>query len=181
MKLERQADYSNNRKELMKAAKFSLLIAATVAIASIGIAAEKKMASPATDAHKVYDAGKLEWGPPPPGFPAGAQAAVLYGNPGEKGVYTVRLKAPAGYKIMPHTHPTAELVTVISGGFHVGMGDKFDESAGEAMTAGGFVSLPAKMPHFAWCTEESVIQVHGEGPFVINYVNPADDPRNAKK
>ena len=49
------------------------------------------------------------------------------------------------------------------------------------MAAGGFVSLPAKMPHFAWFTEESVIQVHGEGPFEINYVTPADDPRNAKK
>ncbi len=168
----------------MKVAKYSLLIAVTVAIASIGIAAQKKEASAeATEAggHKVYDAANLQWGPPPPGFPAGAQAAVLYGNPGEKGVYTVRLKAPAGYKIMPHTHPTAELVTVISGGLHVGMGGKFDESAGEAMTAGGFVSLPAKMQHFAWCTEESVIQVHGEGPFEINYVNPADDPRNAKK
>ncbi len=168
----------------MKAAKYSLLVAATVAIASLGIGAEKKGASAAaTDAegHKVYDAANLEWGPPPPGFPAGAQVAVLYGNPGEKGVYTVRLKAPAGYKIMPHTHPTAELVTVISGGFHVGMGGKFDESAGEAMAAGGFVSLPAKMPHFAWFTEESVIQVHGEGPFVINYVNPADDPRNTNK
>ncbi|MBA3652269.1 MAG: cupin domain-containing protein [Chthoniobacterales bacterium] len=134
----------------MKAAKYSLFIAATVAIASLGIAAEKKGASAAAteaEAHKVYDGANLEWGPPPPGFPAGAQVAVLYGNPGEKGVYTVRLKAPAGYKIMPHTHPTAELVTVISGGFHVGMGGKFDESAGEAMTAGGFVSLPAGMQH----------------------------------
>ena len=93
----------------------------------------------------------------------------------------MRLKAPAGYKITPHTHPTAEWVTVISGGVHVGMGGKFDESAGEALAPGGFVSLPAKMQHFTWFTEETVIQVHGEGLFEINYVNPADDPRNAKK
>ncbi len=116
-----------------------------------------------------------------PDSAAGAQLAVLDGNPGEKGVFTVRLKVPAGYKIMPHTHPTAELVTVITGSAHIGMGAKFDESAGEALAQGGFVSLPAKMQHFAWFTEETVIQVHGEGPFEIIYVNPSDDPRNAKK
>ncbi len=167
----------------MKPLKYSLSVVAAVAIASVVIGSPKKEMPAGAEAssHKVFDAAKLEWGAAPPGFPAGAQIAVLDGNPGGKGVYTVRLKAPAGYKIMPHTHPTAELVTVISGGIHVGMGDKLDESAGDALALGGFVSLPAKMSHFAWFTEETVIQVHGEGPFEINYVNPSDDPRNAKK
>ena len=166
----------------MRPIKYCLLIAVTAAAASIVIGAEKDEKSAAgAETHKVYDAAKIEWGQAPPGLPAGAQLAVLAGDPGKKGVYTLRLKAPAGYKIPPHTHPTAEEVTVISGGLHVGMGPKFDESAGDALAPGGFVSLPAKMQHFAWFTEETVIQVHGEGPFEINYVNPADDPRNAKK
>lgn len=161
----------------MKLVKISLLTALAVSLASIGVGALENAAS----THKVYDAAKIEWGPGHPGFPAGAELAVLDGNPGAKGVFTVRLKVPAGYKIMPHTHPTAELVTVISGSVHVGMGGKFDDGAGDAVATGGFVALPAKMQHFAWFTEDTVIQVHGEGPFEINYVNPADDPRNAKK
>jgi quercetin dioxygenase-like cupin family protein len=91
------------------------------------------------------------------------------------------MKAPAGYKIQAHTHPTAELITVISGNLHLGMGDKFDESKGDKMSAGSFTAMPAGMRHYAWCEEETEMQVHGEGPFAIVYVNPADDPRNAKK
>jgi len=163
--------------------RYSLLVVATVAIASVVIGAQKKEAADTAPAanHKIFDAANIEWGDPPPGFPAGAKLAVLAGDPGKPGVYTVRLKAPAGYKVMPHTHPTAEMITVLSGTFHLGTGDKFDEGAGQAMAPSGFTSMPAGMQHFAWFTEETVIQVHGVGPFQIDYVNPADDPRNAKK
>ena len=98
--------------------------------------------------------------------------AVLAGDPTKKGPFTVRMQAPAGYKIPPHTHPTAENLTVISGTFNIGTGDKFDEAAGKALETGGF---------YAWSTTETVLQIHGKGPFEIKYVNPADDPRNAKK
>jgi anti-sigma factor ChrR (cupin superfamily) len=87
---------------------------------------------------------------------------------------------PAGYKIPPHTHPTDENVTVLSGAFHVGMGDKFDTKKGETLRAGGFVNAQKGMQHYGWTTGPTVIQVHGMGPFTINYINPADDPRNAK-
>ena len=107
--------------------------------------------------------------------------AVLSGDPTKKGLFTVRLQAPAGYKVPPHTHPTAENITVIAGTFNVGTGDKFDEAAGKALEAVGFVVLPAGMKHYAWSTTETVLQIHGKGPFEIKYVNPADDPRNAKK
>jgi quercetin dioxygenase-like cupin family protein len=103
--------------------------------------------------------------------------AVLDGDPTKPGLFTVRLQSPAGYKIPPHTHPTAEHVTVISGTMHLGMGEKFDESAGHELPPGGFAVMPKKMAHFAWSTEDTVIQIHGMGPFQINYVNPADDPR----
>ncbi|MEO7167122.1 MAG: cupin domain-containing protein [Spartobacteria bacterium] len=165
----------------MKTLRHGLLVIAVIAVASVVIGAQKKeMAANASD-HKIFDTANMEWGDVPPEFPAGAKLAVLAGNPGEKGVFTVRLKTPAGYKIMPHTHPTAENITVISGAFHIGMGEKFDESAGHAMAQGAFTSMPTGMQHFGWSTEETIIQVHGEGPFQIDYVNPADDPRNAKK
>jgi quercetin dioxygenase-like cupin family protein len=107
--------------------------------------------------------------------------AVLSGDPNKKGLFTVRMQAPAGYKVPPHSHPTAEHITVISGTFFIASGDKFDESAGKELGAGGFVVLPAGMNHYAWSTGEAIIQIHGKGPFEIKYVNPSDDPRNAKK
>jgi hypothetical protein len=84
---------------------------------------------------------------------------------------------PAGYKISPHWHGKVEHVTVISGKFNLGMGEKFDDSEGNAMPAGTFGFLPPQMKHFAWASEATVIQLHGEGPWEINYVNPSDDPR----
>ena len=107
--------------------------------------------------------------------------AVLDGDPNKEGPFTIRLQSPDGYKVAPHTHPTTERITVISGTFHLGMGDNFDEGAGREMGAGSFGVMPAGMKHFAWVTGDTVIQVHGEGPFQIKYVNPADDPRNAKR
>jgi hypothetical protein len=110
----------------------------------------------------------LKWGPAPPALPKGAEITVLSG--------VVRLKVPEGYKIPAHNHPTTEYVTVISGNFHLGMGDKLDEKNGVALMAGGYGEAPAKMNHYAWASSPSVIQVHGQGPFEITYANPADDP-----
>ena len=96
----------------------------------------------------------------------------------------VRLRSvcnyPTGYTIQPHSHPGVEHLTVISGTFNLGMGEKFDKSGGRALGAGGFAFMPPGMKHFAWTTGETVIQLHGVGPWRINYVNAADDPRNKK-
>ena len=69
-------------------------------------------------------------GPAPPVFIKGAQMSVLSGDPSQTGPFTIRLKTPAGYKIAAHSHPTAERVTVISGNFHFGMGDKWPAPCG---------------------------------------------------
>lgn len=170
----------------------SIVISSTTLLAAavVMIAAEEKksaetsaatMAASTTSEHQIHKAADLKWGEAPPGLPADAAIAVLDGDPGKAGSFTVRLKMPEGCKIMPHTHPTAERVTVISGTANIGMGDKFDESAGTKLEPGDFVVLPAGMKHFAWGTGETVVQIQSEGPFQINYVNPADDPRNAKK
>src|SRR5205807_1787787 len=128
--------------------------------------------------HVIVRADDLKWGPAPPGLPAGAQVAVLAGNPSKSGPYVIRAKMPDGYKVPPHWHPTDENVTVIEGTFMAGKGDKFNADASEALPAGSFVKMPKEMRHFAWAKGETIIQVHGIGPFEITYVNAADDPRN---
>lgn len=127
--------------------------------------------------HVVVMPDAIKWGPAPPVLPAGAQAAVLLGDPSKEGPFVIRLSAPDGYKIPAHFHPTTENVTVISGIFHVGTGDKLDTSKADKLTAGGFVSLPAGMHHYAWTEGATVVQVHGTGPFALTYVNPADAPQ----
>ena len=109
---------------------------------------------------------------------AGTQeTAVLFGDPAKEGPFTMRILMPDGYKIPPHIHPKTERVTVISGTFNFGMGDKFDQAATQELPAGAFGFWPAGMTHFAWAKGETVVQVHGVGPWGIEYVNPADDPR----
>jgi len=135
----------------------------------------------ATHAAKMPDHGlttpdMVKWGPAPPVFQSGAEMAVLVGNPNGAGIYTVRLKMPDGYKIMPHWHPTQENVTVISGTFHLGTGDTFDDTKGAEMPTGSFGFVGPNMHHYAWTTGETIVQVHGQGPFKLTYVNPADDP-----
>jgi hypothetical protein len=104
----------------------------------------------------------IPYGPAPAFVPAGAQLAVLEGNPGATtGDYTVRLKMPDGYRIAPHWHPQRENVTVITGIFKVGMGDRFDESKMGAFAAGSFAYLDPDMHHYAMASGEVVVQVHG--------------------
>ena len=151
------------------------------AAALLFAAEETKTESPTATEHRVMKPSDLKWGEVPPGLPAGGKMAVLNGDPTQAGAFTVRLKAPTGYKVMPHTHPTAERLTVISGSFRVGMGEKFDQATMQEMAPGSYVVLPAGMAHFAKSGRDSIVQIDSEGPFQINYVNPADDPRNAKQ
>jgi len=134
-------------------------------------------AAVAQSAHVVVPADKMQWGPAPPVLPAGAQIAVLEGNPSEKGPVVLRLKFPSNYEIPAHWHSMTERVTVMSGSFHIGMGDKLSRTASQTLMPGGFVSLPANMRHFAWTSAPTVVQINLEGPFDIFYVNPADNPQ----
>ena len=131
----------------------------------------------AQSTHVLVPANNVQWGPAPPALPAGAQIAVLEGNPSEKGPVTLRLRFPANYNLPAHWHSMAERVTVLSGAFHVGMGDKLDRHASQTLEPGGFVSLPANMRHFGWTATPTVVQINLEGPFDIFYVNPADNPQ----
>jgi uncharacterized protein DUF4437 len=170
---------------MRKAAVLAVVLGCLCVLGSSASGEEKKSASkkPAAmkPAHVIMSEADIKWGDPPPVFPAGAKMAVLQGDPGKAGVFTIRLKAPDGYKVAAHWHPTAENLTVISGTFNLGTGDKLDETKTTAMSAGAFGSMPAKMHHFAWTKGETEVQVSGMGPFKLIYVNPADDPSKAKK
>jgi quercetin dioxygenase-like cupin family protein len=129
----------------------------------------------------LHRPNSLKWQDGPPSLPPGAKIAVLEGDPTKPGPFVFRVKVPDGYKIPPHTHPKPERVTVVSGTFNLGMGDKFDATKTEALLAGTYGTWPAGMKHFVWTKGETVVQFHGEGPWTIEYLNPADDPRNKKK
>ena len=103
------------------------------------------------------NSGDLKWGPAPPTLPKGAEISVLSGDPSKDGPFVIRLKMPSGYKFPAHNHPKDEYVTVISGNFHVGMGDKLDEKKAVELTAGGYVEAPAKMNHYGWVSSPSVV------------------------
>jgi quercetin dioxygenase-like cupin family protein len=126
---------------------------------------------------KTFTGDDLKWGPASPALPTGAQGATLIGDPSKEGFYVVRVKVPAGYKFAPHSHPNDEHVTVISGMFHIGVGDKFDDTKGTALKPGGFAQAPKGVKHYAWVTQETIIQLHGMGPQNLIYVNETDDPR----
>lgn len=165
--------------------KLLLLTAvAAVAAGSAVRAAEKPVEKPAANSQAALAAkmamaapAQMKWGDAPPVFSPGAKLAVLEGNPFGTGYYTVALKMPDGYKIMPHWHPTTERVTVISGDFHAGIGDKLDTASAKDLPPGSFISIPPHLHHYAYANGETVVQVSGPAPFKLTYVNPADDPR----
>lgn len=171
----------------MRKYQLGLLLLALLAAVSLNIARsgqEGKHNSASTDTHAAHimvTPEEVKWGPAPPSLPPGAQLAVIEGDPTKAGMFVIRGKFPDGYRVPPHWHPTDERVTVIQGTLGIGLGEKFDPTAGREMPAGSYALMPKGTKHFAWAKGETVIQVAGMGPFVVNYVNQADDPRKASK
>jgi quercetin dioxygenase-like cupin family protein len=129
-------------------------------------------------AQAQINSSELKWGPAPPSLPAGAQVAVLSGDPGKEGLFTMRVKFPAGFTVQPHHHPADELVTVIEGDFALGMGDKFDRESMTLMKPGGYAVAAKTMNHYVTSTHGGIVQITSMGPFQIIYANPKDDPRH---
>lgn len=119
----------------------------------------------------------IEWGPASPKLPAGAQMAVIFGDPSKPGeLYVFRAKLPDGYRVPPHTHPMDEHVTVIEGMMTLGFGERRDDAELRELPAGSYVTLPQGVPHFNRMRGETILQFHGIGPYDIIYVDPEDDP-----
>jgi quercetin dioxygenase-like cupin family protein len=134
----------------------------------------------AQSGHVMTTPGAVKWGPAPPALPAGAQLAVMDGDPSKPGLFTIRLKFPDGYRIPPHWHPTDEHLVILQGLFRMGVGDKADAAAAHDMAVGSYGKMPAKTRHYAFAKGDTIVQIHGEGPFVLNYVNATDDPTKKK-
>lgn len=158
-------------------------VTATAALLIVSLAAAMSAQShpktaPAADHHVMVQADTLAWKPLRPG----AEMAVVAGDPAKPGPFVIRFRYHGPVTVPPHWHPNDEHLTVITGTFALGMGEQADAKAVTNLTAGGYALAPAKMPHYAWAKgETTILQVHGMGPFSINYVNPADDPSRNKK
>ena len=173
----------------MRRARTTLIVlvaAAAIAAGTAGAQTAQKAKPAAKPAaappkHVMVAPSDVKWGPGPPSLPAGAQMAVLDGDPAMAGKpFVIRAKLPDGYRVPPHWHPADENVVVLSGSFSAGVGDKFDEGSMMALAPGGYAKMPKMMHHYAMAKGETVIQVHGTGPFAVTYVNPTDDPRKKK-
>jgi quercetin dioxygenase-like cupin family protein len=156
--------------------RYCILIALSLTLPAAMAAAQGAPSQGAPHAIIVLP-DQVTWKPAPASLPAGAQLAVIEGNPKEAGPFTMRLSLPNGYRIAPHYHPAIEHVTVMKGTFRVGMGDKFDAAALTSLPVGTFAALEPGTRHFAQAEGETIVQVHGVGPWGLVYVNPADDPR----
>jgi quercetin dioxygenase-like cupin family protein len=122
-----------------------------------------------------------KWGPAPAILPAGAQMAVIRGDPNKAGEFVVQMRFPDGYRIPPHTHPTNEDVTLLEGMFSVGMGKTEKPDSMRMLHPNDSISLPANQPHYARAMGATLVQVRSMGPFAMTYVNPADIPPAARK
>jgi len=148
----------------------------TVCVALIGIAAvataaysqEKKEGA---EAHKIVHFGDLKWTP----IMKGCDLAPVSGDSNAEGApFVLRIRCADGIKLPAHWHPTDEHLTVLKGTFLVGMGESFDEAKLQTMNVGNFLTMPKEMRHFGLCKGETIVQVHGAGPFKVNWVNPSE-------
>jgi hypothetical protein len=125
----------------------------------------------------MYLPDKIQWVDGPAVLQPGAKMAVVKGDPTQPGLFTMRLRFPANYRVDAHWHVADEHVTVIAGALHIGMGETFDREKAMVLPTGGFLWMTAGTRHYAWTERETELQIHGIGPWVVNYVNPAHDPR----
>ncbi|HVR41659.1 MAG TPA: cupin domain-containing protein [Thermoanaerobaculia bacterium] len=112
----------------------------------------------------------VTWNDAPPTMPAGTKIAVLEGDPKKPGLFTIRLKVPAGSVIAPHWHPRPERVTVLAGHVLVGFSDVVDEKSATEFTDGGFYVNARKAHHWVKFAEDTVLQLTCEGPWELNYL-----------
>jgi hypothetical protein len=158
----------------------TLLLVATLTVGASARAEEPKPTTAGVgSAEQVIRLTPAEhtWTDGPPMLPPGARMAVIDGSFSKPGLFTVRLKFPANYRIPPHWHPVKVTVTVISGTFNMGFGDELDLGKGKTLPAGSIFEMPARIHHFGWTTEETIIQEHGIGPLSVHYLNRGHDGR----
>lgn len=151
--------------------RIAFLCAGVIGLAALATGVHSQEKKEGGEAHKIVHFGDLKWTP----IMKGCDLAAVAGDPNADGApFVLRLRCADGTKIPAHWHPTDENVTVLKGIFLVGMGEAFDESKLQTMNVGNFVSMPKEMRHYATCKGETIVQVHGAGPFKVNWVNPSE-------
>lgn len=155
----------------------SLLVALVLISLAGNAQAQDQIDRLTLDKMEVFNPDTLDWKDEPI-LPKGAKSVLLAGDPAKPGVFIAYLKFPPNYDIPPHTHPFAELITVLRGKLGNGMGEKFDKQSGKIVDAGSAFGLPANHAHYVWTTdEETLVQLVATGPWGITYTDPKDDPR----
>lgn len=154
---------------------------AAVAIGAALMACSNRNEPPAsaftkTEGQLLVRSKSIKWSPAPANLPAGAKIALLQGSPNEAGRYVIRVQLPANYKIPFHWVSNAMDVTVVSGALYVASTQSFDKKKAFAIKPGDFYHLPARASQLVFTKSETVLEIHGEGPYVLAYSSPADDP-----
>ena len=142
-----------------------------IGIAAVATAAYSQEKKEGAEAHKIVHFGDLKWTP----IMKGCDLAPVSGDSNAEGApFVLRIRCADGIKLPAHWHPTDEHLTVLKGTFLVGMGESFDEAKLQTMNVGNFLTMPKEMRHFGLCKGETIVQVHGAGPFKVNWVNPSE-------
>ena len=145
-----------------------------LALFALAAAAAAGVRTAAVQDVTVVKPGDVKW-VDAKGHPKGVQSCLIHGDP-TKEAFVLMLKAPAGTVYPPHLHSADEVVTIVSGAFMIGEGEKIDEAKGTTVEAGGYFSLKAKTPHWGKVVKDVVAVRYGNGKADIMYCNPADDP-----
>jgi quercetin dioxygenase-like cupin family protein len=155
----------------MRTRRLLVLASSALALFGLGLSLRGQDKKESAAAHKIVHYGDLKWTP----IIKGCDFAVVSGDPDAEGSpFVVRFRCADGANVPAHWHPTDENLTVLKGTFLIGMGDSYDETKLQTMNTGNFLSMPKEMRHFATCKGETIVQVHGAGPFKVNWVNPAE-------
>jgi len=138
------------------------------------------LAQPVAEPEKPQEVilpGNVRWQAGPTSLPKGSQMAMLEGDPAKEGPFVMRIMLPDGMRILPHTHPKDERVTVLSGTLYLGLGEIFDVSTAKKLTAGSYGRTLAGQTHYGWVEGDTVLQLHGTGPWAVEYAKPGSEPR----
>jgi anti-sigma factor ChrR (cupin superfamily) len=157
----------------MKMDGITLVCAGVFGLAALATGVYSQEKKEAGDAHKIVHYGDLKWTP----IMKGCELAAVSGDPSAEGApFVLRIRCVDGTKIPAHWHPTDENLTVLKGTFLVATGEAFDETKLQTMNVGNFILMPKEMRHFAMNKGETIVQIHGAGPFKVNWVNPSEVP-----
>ena len=155
----------------MKKNRIGIFFAGVIGLAAVATEVYSQEKKESGDAHKIVHYGDLKW----TGIQKGCDLAPVSGDFNVEGApFVLRIRCVDGAKVPAHWHPTDEYLTVLKGAFLIGTGETFDESKLQTMNVGNFILVPKEMRHFAMNKGETIVQVHGTGPFKVNWVNPAE-------